>query len=121
VPYIQKSRQANVSVNHAGLVHAIAAELKNPEPVTLAKEVLGLRYEKPYIIEGTFRHSDRLEVWVVWTRWAGVREEHRTAAILDAYEEAFGQGKSKQVVVAIGVTPEEAKNLGIIQDGGGED
>jgi hypothetical protein len=115
VPYIQKSRRADVSVDHGQFVKEILAELSDPQPESLTEAVAGTEYQRPHIIEGTLRHSDRLELWVVWTRWSGVREEHRTAAILDAYEKSFGVEKAQRVVIALGVTPEEARELGVIR------
>jgi len=113
MPYIRKSRQANVSAIHADLVKEIKAELEK-EP-TLDKAVLERQqpFETPHVIEGTLRNSDRLELWVIWKKWAGIREEHRSAAIRDAYEQAFGD-RAKRVIVAIGVTPDEAEELGVI-------
>ncbi len=112
MPYVKKTTRANVAPNHEDLVEAIKNEFS---PKTLAQEAFEMslpRYETPCIIEGTLRHSDKLEVYVVWDGWKDIREDHRTTAILDAYEREFPE---KRVVIALGVTPEEGKELGVIE------
>ena len=116
MPYVKKSSQASIASNHDSLVGAIVRELSAPQVQTLSQAAVGLDpYRLPCIIEGTIRNSDRLEVYVIWTDWSGVREEHRTAAILDAYERTKPD-QARKVVIALGVTPDEAKELGVAPD-----
>lgn len=114
MPYEQRSSPANVATNHDVLVRAISEEFRNPQGPGLSQLAMEPRFARPHIIEGTIRNTDRLEVFVVWSGWSGVPEEHRTAAILDAYKRAPGPSKAQRVVIALGVTPDEARELGII-------
>ena len=113
MPYEQRTGAASRAPNHDALVSQLVAEFLPSLASGLTEAALGLKYKRPNIIEGQIRNTDRLEVYVVWEGWVGVSEEHRTNAILDAYRE--GQPKKiDRIVIALGVTPEEAKNLGII-------
>jgi hypothetical protein len=90
------------------------------EPKVLTEAVLREWKKKdeeklPIVIEEPLRNTDALQVYVVWSEWLDVDEEHRTAAILDAYEKNFGATKARQIIVALGVLPQEAKELGIIE------
>jgi hypothetical protein len=114
MPYEQRTSNVNVAPNHEHLVEAVSREFTDRTAPTLSETAMGREYRRPHIIEGVIRNTDRLEVYVVWEGWAGVREEHRTAAILDAYKRAPDPGKVKRVVIALGVTPDEARNLGVI-------
>lgn len=67
----------------------------------------------PQIIQQQVQGSDRLHVYVIWDRWPGVLEEHRSAAILDAYREHFGESTMSRVSIAMGLTPAEAEAMGI--------
>jgi hypothetical protein len=67
----------------------------------------------PVIIEEQLPRSNRLRVYVKWARWSGIREDHRTAAILDAYERNLGPEYAKRIVIALGLTPDEANELGV--------
>jgi len=87
------------------LVRTLVQELQNPqEPGTSGA---------PDIREESQRHSSRVHVYVIWDRWADVRETDRGAIILDAFEQAFDQQRAMQIAVAMGVTHAEAQNLGI--------
>ena len=47
------------------------------------------------------------------SRPEGAEEEHRSAAILDAYEQAKGKDTMMKISIAMGVTQAEADRLGI--------
>ena len=109
MPYVKRERQRELSPDHERLVSALIREMR---PKTLVEDVFADR-DAPKIIEEKMRHSDRLQVFVIWNQWLGVREDHRTAAILSAYERELGQEYARRVVIALGVTPDEATELGI--------
>ena len=113
MPYKKLPPRRATAANHESMVEAIQTELKDPTTVTLDMEVWDMRYSRPYIIEESIRNSDRVQVHVIWQNWRSVREDQRSYAILDAYERAFGADAAQRVIVALGVTPEEAKGLGI--------
>ncbi len=101
-----------VAGNHEWLVSSIAEEL-NPQETMNQRIARESTADRPDIYERTIRNTDRVRVYVVWAKWSGVREDYRTAAILDAYERALGTDAAQRVIVALGVMPEEAKELGI--------
>jgi hypothetical protein len=67
----------------------------------------------PIVIEEQVQGSDRLHVFAIWDEWREASEEHRSAAILDAYEQARGQEVAARVAVAMGLTKDEATAMGI--------
>ncbi len=84
------------------LVEALAAELRSPK-----------KGHPILVIEEPVRGVPRFQTTVVWARWADVPTEDRAGVILDAYEQALGAEKMLQVSLALGLTPTEAKRLGI--------
>jgi len=112
MPYEQRTSPPSVAPNHDDLVGAITTEFTSPPKSNIQKRAA--QFCIPHIIEAVIRNTDRLEVYVVWDKWSGIPEEHRTNAILDAYKKAPDPGKVNRVVIALGVTPDEARNLGII-------
>ena len=106
--YVKRQRQRNQDPNHEYLVGCLVKEFsKKMSQLALATE------SDPVIIEEQMRNSDRLQVYVIWAAWSDVQEEHRSAAILDAYERHFRQVYASRIVIALGLTPPEAKKLGI--------
>lgn len=87
------------------LVGLIASELSTTPPPP--------NQDSPDIREEEIRHSPRMIVTVVWNKWRGVDETFRAPIILDAYERARGVDEAMRIAAALGVTPEEAKSLGI--------
>lgn len=100
MPYKSIGPRADVDANHAELVKELVEEMQ-----------LGDKGTGPVIVEQPVK--TRLHVYVLWHKWDGVREEHRSAAILDAYKEHFGEEKMRSVSIAMGLTGSEAKSLGI--------
>ena len=109
MPYVKRPRRRDLDPNHAQLVGVLRQELK---PKTLVQDVFKDK-NAPVIIEEQMRSSERLQIYVTWAGWSGVREDHRTSAILDAYEQELGPEYARRIVVAMGLTPDEAKELGV--------
>ena len=87
------------------LVTRLVDELKNPRPAGTL--------QAPDIREDAQRFSGRLHVYVIWDSWQDVPDSNRGEIILDAYEACFGQDRARLISVAMGITPTEAKNMGI--------
>ena len=109
MPYVKRPLHRDLDPNHVQLVGILRQELK---PKTLVQDVFKDQ-SAPVIIEEQMRNSDRLQVYVKWARWSGIREDHRTAAILDAYEQELGRDYAGRIVIALGLTQDEARDLGI--------
>jgi hypothetical protein len=67
----------------------------------------------PIVVEEEVRGSRNLHVTVIWDRWEGIAPEDRGQVILDAYSEGRGADEMLRVSVALGLTHEEAKRLGV--------
>ncbi len=67
----------------------------------------------PTIVEEQVQGSDRLHVFAIWDEWRDAPEEQRSAAILDAYEQARGKEVAALVAIAMGLTRDEADAMGI--------
>jgi hypothetical protein len=68
---------------------------------------------EPRIVEEVQRLSDALHVFVFWSEWETVTEEERASIILDAYEQERSKEEALKITVAMGLTPMEAKRLGM--------
>jgi len=102
--YIKRSPRRELDPSHDELVKSLVDEI-----------AAGPTGTGPRIIEEAVHGSDRLHVYVDWDDWKNVKEEHRSAAILDAYRQAPGLGDDavRRVTIAMGLTSEESKALGI--------
>jgi hypothetical protein len=69
---------------------------------------------QPLIIERHMGFGNAVQVTVVWDRFHEIPESDRTALILSAYEQCFGQESRDQVTLAIGLTVPEAVELGLL-------
>lgn len=67
--------------------------------------------EPEIIIERPARGTTHL--YVIWARWADLEQVVRSRIILDAFQTAKGDEEMFQVTVSMGLTPEEAKRIGI--------
>jgi len=57
---------------------------------------------------------ERYTSWyLVWDKFEGIDDEERSRLILLAIEEAFVKPEALRVTIAMGITSEEARNLGI--------
>lgn len=52
-------------------------------------------------------------LYVIWSRWEGLEQTVRSRIILDAYEADHDAADVLTVTVAMGLTPDESKKLGI--------
>ncbi len=94
---------------------------KRPTPeAQLLKERLVVEWRdsnstavQPIILEEPGAVDDDMHVYVVWDNWAGIPNVERSEIIMDAFIERYGQEKSLNVRVAMGLTPGEADRLGI--------
>ena len=51
--------------------------------------------------------------YVVWKQWGMISQQDRSELIMDACEQVKGPDWSLKVVVAMGLTPDEAQRMGI--------
>lgn len=54
-----------------------------------------------------------LRVYVVWDDWQTMNQIERSEVIVDAYEKAFGTDEALNVTLAMGLTSDEARRMGI--------
>jgi hypothetical protein len=71
----------------------------------------------PKIVEEEVRLSNNFRVYVSWDDWASVPEPERSEIILEAYRQVRGMPEMLRISVAMGMTPLEARQLGIDLDG----
>lgn len=69
--------------------------------------------DAPVIIEEGVRPGHLLHVTVLWDKWKDLDPEDRGRVIMDAYQEARGEKEALNIVVAMGLTHEEAERLGV--------
>ena len=67
----------------------------------------------PKIVEEEVRLADNFRVYVSWNDWASVSETERAEIILEAYKEARGVPAMLRISAAMGLTPLEARQLGL--------
>jgi hypothetical protein len=84
------------------LVRELAAEWKspsqNPEPEILLERDRGRRI---------------VHVYVIWSKWSDVDRVLRSEAIMDAAAQALPAHEVLNIIVAMGLTPEESERSGI--------
>jgi hypothetical protein len=66
------------------------------------------------ILEDDTPETNSLRVTVVWDRWSACPTEFRSPIILDSYAAAHGEDTRRKITLAIGVTVEEAVDLGLL-------
>jgi hypothetical protein len=85
----------------AELRRQIAIELRNPtdnpEPVIIV--------EHP--------HPTTTHLFAIWSRFEGLEQIVRSRIILDAFREVRGEPEALNVTVSMGLTPDEARRMGI--------
>ena len=70
---------------------------------------------EPIIIEETAQYyDDLLHFYVIWAEWSQMPQRDRSEVILRAYEDSHPNGNGKRVSIAMGLTAEEARHMGII-------
>jgi hypothetical protein len=83
------------------------------ERVVRAQSAAAQRPDEPRVIWEENSYLDRIQVTVIWDQWKEVEPEMRGRIIVDAIEQARGQDVARKVSLALGVTQEQAKRLGI--------
>lgn len=84
------------------LVDALVSRLKGP-----------LTLEEPFILQDRIPQTRSRHVLVIWDAWRQLEPAARSAIIMDALSEA-GMLKGDSVRVAVGLTQEEALDLGYL-------
>ena len=72
----------------------------------------GSQEPRPTIIHEEDDAGVVVHVYVIWDEWADMGQEERSAAITDAYWEAFKEA-GVALTVAMGLLPDEARRMGI--------
>lgn len=85
------------------LVAELVEEWRNPESTR----------QEPVIIEERDRQKLLIHVYVVWSRWDDVDRAQRSEIVMDAAEQCVSQEELLNIVVAMGLTQREAKQMGI--------
>ena len=83
------------------LREALLAELRTPKDAG-----------EPDIIIQT-PHPSSVHIFAIWSKWAGIEQVVRSRIILDAYVAWKGEPEAQKVTVSMGLTPEEAKQMGL--------
>ncbi len=87
------------------LARELVAEANADQPVV-----------QPFILEQTMRASNALHVAVVWEKWRLIHAGGRGSVIMKAYEIA-AKDRVDLITIAMGVTTEEAIDLGLLPYG----
>lgn len=58
-------------------------------------------------------HPSVVHLYVIWSKWEGLEQSLCSRIILDAYEATKGEEEADNVSLAMALTPEEAKRLGL--------
>jgi hypothetical protein len=96
--------EPHVSTEHASLVDQLAQEWG--ASTSHASE--------PLILEEFDRSNEIEHVYVVWSRWSGIDRAERSEIIMDAAETHLGPSKARNITVAMGVEPDEARRMGLV-------
>lgn len=68
---------------------------------------------EPIIIEEREGRDGPPDLYVIWHEWKDVSRAERSKIILNAYEQRYGREASLEIMVATGLTAEEADRIGI--------
>lgn len=92
------------SVNTPQIVQSLAQEFAryNEEDT---------EYRQPLI--SIDRPAERTHLLVIWDDWHTFSQQERSSLIMDAYQKAYGENEAREVSVAMGLTQDEAAQLGI--------
>lgn len=93
------------SRDHDALVGELAAEWMtpsgNPEPI---------------ILEERGRDRKLVHVYVVWGKWQHLERIERSEIIMDAAEKKLSPDDVLNISIAMGLTPDEAKRMGLVPE-----
>lgn len=67
----------------------------------------------PEILEETDPAGRVVHVYVIWDEWRDLDQQQRSELITDAFIAVRGQAAILDLTVAMGLTPEEAKRMGL--------
>ncbi len=67
----------------------------------------------PEIVEETNAAQKLVHVYVIWDDWADIDAQTRSEMIVDALQEVRGTAAVLDLSIAMGLTPAEAKRIGI--------
>jgi hypothetical protein len=102
-------------------LHKLSRTL-HPHLLTLQKELVAEwkkpspgRYAEPIIYEVDPGGNEPIHLYVVWKKWEGVNPTDRSDVILDAFESVRGKKQVVRVALANGLTPDEARGIGLEQ------
>ena len=101
-------KKAAPPADYPELVQAIADELRRGRPETPAG--------CPLIVIEEQRYTNTIQVTVVWDRWAGIDLEDRGRVIVEAFRQARGEDEAGRISIAMGVTADEARKIGMELD-----
>jgi hypothetical protein len=68
---------------------------------------------EPIIIMEAERQQTPTHLYVIWSEWSNISMRDRSKMILKSYERVEGRCFAHNVTVAMGLTPEEAQQMGI--------
>lgn len=95
--------ESHMSTDHQAMVDQLAREWQSPAE----------NLSEPLILEDVDRSGVLRHVYVVWSRWSGVERAERSEIIMDAAEKHLGPAKALDIIVAMGLEPEEARRMGL--------
>jgi hypothetical protein len=105
MPVIQP-HAPRVRPHHDELVQELARHLAGGPDLPPFPEI----YEEPL-------GANTLAVTVLWPEWVGMPDEERTEIILEGYQREKGPPFVLKIGVAVGLTPLEARHLGLRRSG----
>jgi hypothetical protein len=94
-------------------VDALVNELKLNDPNIGASD-------RPLIVEQYLPRNENLHIVVIWDAWANLDRETRGGVILEAYDRARGTEFMRRISIAMGLTRQDAMNIGIDPSTGNE-
>jgi hypothetical protein len=68
---------------------------------------------EPVIVPERDPTSGATRIYVFWSKWTGLNQRERSEVIMEAFQQVHGLDPNQRVTVAMGLTPEEAEQLGI--------
>jgi hypothetical protein len=98
-----KAFQQVRSVEHHQLVDELYAEWTRPSPDAV----------EPVILEEAGRNKKLVHLYVIWSKWAHIDRIERSEIIIEAAEKKLPQNEWLEISIAMGLTPEEARQMGI--------
>lgn len=94
---------------------------RRPESATELTRLLFNEWTRPkkggqplIVIEG--KQNEPIHIYVIWDKWGGLTQTERSEIIMDVVENLMGEHSlpgDSPVTVAMGLTAEEAKRMGI--------